>query len=89
MALRTAQVKLGTLVRAGVLSLAQGGPTCVAHTLPATPDSITWAPVVTPNACPTGTYLQSWDGISVIFVNSVAAQNNIYVRIAVEHTIIQ
>lgn len=89
MALRSAQTKLATFVRAGVLCLVAGGPTCIAHGLPETPDSISLMFKAEAASCTVGVFLQSWDATMVAFVSSHAAVASAYVRIAVEHSLIR
>lgn len=88
MALRTSPTLLGTFVRAGLICFAAGGRTCLAHGLGATPDS--WSLSWHADRSSTGVYthhvfLESYDSVSMVFVNSSASNNPIgYLRAAVE-----
>ena len=90
MSLRNPQALLGTLQRAGVLCLASGGRTCIAHGLPSTPDSITFSHTNLATAT-YGAFLESWDSTYLSFLNSLQGTTPlaIYIRVAVEHSIIQ
>lgn len=74
MSLRDPQALLGTFTRAGVLCLAPGGRTCVAHGLPSTPDWFNFTELVGTTALASfGQWLiESWDSVSIVFVNSIA-----------------
>ena len=87
MALRTAHTLLGTFVRAGVLCLASNARTCVAHSLPATPDSVVFSPVnLASNTV--GAFLESWDSTTLSFTKSANTALSIYLRAAVDHSVI-
>ena len=89
MAVRGAQAILGTFQRVGVLCLAGGARSCIAHGLSEAPDTFSITPLVGgASGCVSGVLLESWDAVSVVFVNSYA-QLNAYVRIAVEYSQIQ
>ena len=90
MALRHPQVLLASLQRAGVLSLLAGGNTCVVHGLAATPDTVLFSPtsLAAPACLIVGVFLQSWDATTIVFSNSASTQA-VYLRVAVEHSILQ
>lgn len=91
MALRNPQALLGTFIRAGVICLAAAARTCIAHSLPATPDIFAFTPLagnLNATACVVGGFLESWDGTSLVFVNSFNTVVPGYLTAAVAHSII-
>lgn len=87
MALRTAHTLLANFVRAGVLCLASNARTCLAHGLPATPDSVIFSPLN--HASNTvGAFLESWDSTMISFTQSANTTVSVYLRAAVEHSVI-
>lgn len=89
MALRSAQTLLAVFQRAGVLCIAATARGCIAHGLPATPDTILFSPVTTgATPCVHGVYLESWDATSIVIRNEIGGAIGLYVRAAVEHTVV-
>lgn len=90
MALRNPQALLGTYIRAGVLCLAPSARTCLAHGLPATPDSFSFTPMSVGASAALASNqqigLESWDSTYVSFTNSSAVGAVGYLRAAVEHS---
>lgn len=90
MALREPQALLSTYTRSGTFCLASGARTCLAHGLPATPDVILYMDSVvggTAGASLGQWLLESWDGTSIVFVNSIAQGKRGYLFAQVVHSV--
>lgn len=75
MALRNPSALNTRFTYSGVLSLASGARTCIAHGLPETPDVILFSPIAyAANASlhPHAAGLESWNAVSAVFVNSIS-----------------
>ena len=90
MALRNPHVKLASYVRAGVLCLpVAGGISCLAHSLPETPDSISLTAIASANSCIYGVFIQSWNSAMISVVNSHGAEAITYLRASVDHSLVR
>lgn len=88
MALRDPQARLTTFSRCGVLCLAGGGRTCVAHTLPETPDTFFYQLLTGGGTVSIlSAYVESWDATSIVFVNSISVAQRGYLHAQVIHSI--
>lgn len=90
MALRNPAALLATFTYSGLLCLAPAARTCIAHTLPATPDVINLSPVVfSANASlhPWAAGVESWNATSIVFVNSINFGLAAQLHAAVVHSI--
>lgn len=90
MSLRNPRALLGTYIQAGVLCFAGAARTCVAHSLPETPDTFNFTPVVGgAGNCLSSLVVESWDATSIVFVNSHNVIQSAMIRVAVEYRQIQ
>lgn len=98
MSVRGAHAILGTFVRAGILCLAAQSAACFLHGLPQAPDTFSWvqlssewatASLSGPVVSPAAVALRSWDGTTVQLYNANNASIALYVRVAVEQSVIQ
>jgi len=89
MALRNPSALISTYSYAGVLCLAPAGRTCIAHSLPETPDVVLFSPIsFATNASlhPYSAGVESWNATSIVFVNSINFGLAVSVEARVTHS---